>query len=54
MYYNVTMRGVCITIFAVRKHKVLNIVCVCIRVLVIRKAMRMPRIISSSVACLIL
>ena len=50
--YNVTLRCVRIIIFAVGKQKVLYIVCVRIHALVIRKAMRMCRIISSPVACL--
>jgi predicted exporter len=56
--YKVTLRSVRITIVAVEKQYVLNIlslsvcVCVCVLALVIRYAKRMRRIILPSVACL--
>jgi hypothetical protein len=51
---NVTLRPVRITIFAVEKQPVLNILSACIRVLVIRHAKCMRRVILSSVTCLAL
>jgi hypothetical protein len=52
--YNVTMRRVRITIVAVEKHSVLNIVCVCTTALVIRHAKRLRHVLVSPVACLAL
>jgi hypothetical protein len=52
--YNVIFRRICVTIVAVEKQNVLNILSVCSVALFIQHAERMRRIIMSSLACLTL